>query len=535
MRERLLLPCSYFMWMVMSLVGCTVELPQRLLSDVDAIVAFGAREYASDGLHASAEHMRRRLESVGATVTVINVPMPRYETLEATLLASSGVTVDANTFLSRASLQSLAFTGDGDVEALLLDAGDGRGGAYSESDAAGRVLLVRTTATSNLLTIYELAVERGAAALLWESDEPSAQSRTAWKPDAHAQVRGPLPTVSMTGDDAAALRAALTRGDVTIALHVRGVATTTTAPAVVARVRGTEHAGQAIVVDAHLDAWHVGANDNATGLAALIELAQRVHAQPLAYDVVFAAFPGQEIGFFGSSQFVRDSVAGDVRFAITIDMLAPLDPSLRLAAFDPFRTGATPSPVLSAFTATPLNELFSLQMSASELRMTAGGVNTDHASFWDAGIAGVFLACLGWPGFHTDADTVDRIDVNRLVAVTDGLDAFLRELATLSPDDLGARPASWIPVNATVPDALRAGTITLAPPGDGIPLPDNVRVRVLASDEARTVLLEHDATQISNEGFSYVLDDTARAATWMRAEASNSTASGVQWIPLESQ
>ena len=60
------------------------------------------------------------------------------------------------------------------------------------------------------------------------------------------------------------------------------------------------------------DQIHYGADDNASGVAALIEIAefladQRERAKlELTRDVVFAAWSGEELGLLGSSHFVRD-------------------------------------------------------------------------------------------------------------------------------------------------------------------------------------------------------------------------------------
>ena len=57
---------------------------------------------------------------------------------------------------------------------------------------------------------------------------------------------------------------------------------------------------------------HYGADDNASGVAAVLEIAQYLAAQQeagalrLQRDVVFAAWSGEEIGLIGSSRFVKD-------------------------------------------------------------------------------------------------------------------------------------------------------------------------------------------------------------------------------------
>jgi hypothetical protein len=78
---------------------------------------------------------------------------------------------------------------------------------------------------------------------------------------------------------------------------------------------------QAVVVGAHYDhlglggpfaldpdsvgAVHNGADDNASGVAALIEIARSLAAKPPARTVVFVAFAGEELGLLGSAYYVK--------------------------------------------------------------------------------------------------------------------------------------------------------------------------------------------------------------------------------------
>ncbi|GAB5528177.1 MAG: M20/M25/M40 family metallo-hydrolase [Roseivirga sp.] len=69
-----------------------------------------------------------------------------------------------------------------------------------------------------------------------------------------------------------------------------------------------------IVLSAHLDhigqidgEIHNGANDNASGSAAILELARLIARKPLKRSVIFALFGAEEIGLVGSKYFVNNS------------------------------------------------------------------------------------------------------------------------------------------------------------------------------------------------------------------------------------
>lgn len=99
---------------------------------------------------------------------------------------------------------------------------------------------------------------------------------------------------------------------------------------------------EAVVVGAHYDhlglggpfaldpdstgAVHNGADDNASGTAALIEIARRLRARPPARSVVFVAFGGEELGLLGSTFYVRHPAVplGRTLAMVNLDMVGRL-------------------------------------------------------------------------------------------------------------------------------------------------------------------------------------------------------------------
>ena len=63
----------------------------------------------------------------------------------------------------------------------------------------------------------------------------------------------------------------------------------------------------------HADEAHVGADDNASGAATLLEVARELAAKKseLRRDVVFVAFSGEEMGVLGSAHFVQKWIAAE--------------------------------------------------------------------------------------------------------------------------------------------------------------------------------------------------------------------------------
>ncbi|HEX6098831.1 MAG TPA: M28 family metallopeptidase [Thermoanaerobaculia bacterium] len=130
-----------------------------------------------------------------------------------------------------------------------------------------------------------------------------------------------------------------------IKIHTVTTIADTTSANVVAIVRGSELPDEHVVVTAHLD--HVGINDhgedrirngaldNASGVAALIEMARAAAAmQPRPRrSLVFAAVTGEEKGMAGSMAFAaRPPVRGTIVANINMDMITMLFPMKSLVA-----------------------------------------------------------------------------------------------------------------------------------------------------------------------------------------------------------
>jgi hypothetical protein len=71
---------------------------------------------------------------------------------------------------------------------------------------------------------------------------------------------------------------------------------------------------------------HNGADDNASGVAALLNIAQRLAQDPPARTIMFIAFSGEELGLLGSSHYVREPVAPMARTVamVNFDMVGRL-------------------------------------------------------------------------------------------------------------------------------------------------------------------------------------------------------------------
>lgn len=160
-----------------------------------------------------------------------------------------------------------------------------------------------------------------------------------------------------------------------------------------------------------------GADDNASGTAALLELARRVAARPAAVSVLFVAFDAEELGLFGSRHFVA-------RPPVPIDSIAAM---LNFDMVGRMRAGYVS--VRNVGSATWWREaLTRANTDALELNFEHGGGASDHVSFREAGIPAIHFYTGTHPDYHRRSDREERINYPGILQVVDLAERLLRGL-----------------------------------------------------------------------------------------------------------
>ncbi|OUZ07828.1 Zn-dependent exopeptidase M28 [Aeromicrobium sp. PE09-221] len=181
-------------------------------------------------------------------------------------------------------------------------------------------------------------------------------------------------------------------------------------PNVIATRPGAPATDPHVVVGAHLDTIPVapGAEDNASGVAVMLELARIVAESEV--PVRFVAFgaeeprgPGDSLHHFGSQQYVA-ALADDERTAITamvaLDRVGVPGPEV------PICSGDSPNGT------TAVRDQLATIATAGGVPHTVCGGNTtsDHWSFDKAGIPAARLGSIPYAGYHSPQDTVGVVD-----------------------------------------------------------------------------------------------------------------------------
>lgn len=216
---------------------------------------------------------------------------------------------------------------------------------------------------------------------------------------------------------------------------------------------GTDPGSPYYVVGAHYDtAENPGADDNASGVAVLLELACRLAKDPPAADIRFVAFTNEEPPFFrkesmGSAVYVSSAAARGDRIlgGIVLEMLGYYRTERFSQKYPPLigpflpdrgdflaQVGNFGSRGLSGTMAPAFREATGLPLVAVTLPAFVPGVDfSDHRNFWAKDIPAVMYSDTAFyrnDNYHKDSDLPATLDHARMAAAADGLEAALRAL-----------------------------------------------------------------------------------------------------------
>ena len=147
---------------------------------------------------------------------------------------------------------------------------------------------------------------------------------------------------------------------------------------------------------------HNGADDNASGTAALIELAKQVKKSKLRNNnYIFIAFSGEELGLFGSKYFTEHPTVdiSKANYMINMDMVGRLNDSTHGVTIGGYGTSPWWGQTLTAS-----DKYFKLNFDSS------GTGPSDHTSFYRKDIPVLFFFTGAHSDYHKPSDDADKIN-----------------------------------------------------------------------------------------------------------------------------
>ena len=177
---------------------------------------------------------------------------------------------------------------------------------------------------------------------------------------------------------------------------------------------------------------HPGADDNASGTAALLELARRLAASPPPRSVLIIHFDAEEWGLVGSRAFVQRPPipASAIVFMLNLDMVGRLDGHALL-----IDGSAADAPTRA------LADSVARAAGVPAARASITENQSDHAMFASLGIPAMLLTSGFHGDYHRVTDVVARIDVQGVTRIVDVAEGIVRAAAT----------RMWLPRGTTSP------------------------------------------------------------------------------------
>lgn len=223
---------------------------------------------------------------------------------------------------------------------------------------------------------------------------------------------------------------------------------------IIVQKQGLKKPDEIIIVGAHYDTcFNPGANDNASAVAGLLELARCLSARPTGSTVKFIAFVNEEPPFFktrnmGSRVYARSARARgeNIKAVLVLEMIGYYSNRPNSQRYPPFFGLFYPNQanficVVSNFRcrrlAKQVTSIFRKKTRFPIEKVVAFGFVSgidfsDHYSFWKEGYPAVMItdtAFYRYSHYHQSTDTYEKLDYNSMAEVIEGLKGVIMEIA----------------------------------------------------------------------------------------------------------
>ena len=209
--------------------------------------------------------------------------------------------------------------------------------------------------------------------------------------------------------------------------------------------QSAQHGASMIILGAHFDSVQgtPGADDNASGVAVLLEAARLLARARVGSQILFCAFNLEELNMIGSSYFVKklNAVGAKVAAMISLEMVGYTDSRpgsqkypFGLKAFYPDRgdfigvIGNWNSASLLRRVARQMRQVQGLPVETLSVPGNGGLIPavrlSDHAPFWDVGYPALMITDTSFfrnPHYHGSTDTLETLNLDFMAKVCEGV------------------------------------------------------------------------------------------------------------------
>lgn len=167
-----------------------------------------------------------------------------------------------------------------------------------------------------------------------------------------------------------------------------------------------------------IKAIHNGADDNASGVAILLNLAAKLKAKNTGNNYLFMAFSGEEMGLLGSNYFVKNPTIDikKVSYMINMDMVGRMKKDSTLAVY-----GTGTSPIFKQVLKSHNNNFKLVQQES-------GVGPSDHTSFYLADIPVLHFFTGQHEDYHKPSDDSEKLNVDGMKLISEYIFNIITDL-----------------------------------------------------------------------------------------------------------
>ncbi len=407
---------------------------KRAFEHIKNLASFGSRVAGTEGDLKSIKYMSEQFVKAGLKVEYDVFNAPSFIEKEAKVLLSYPSKKEIKV---RAMLYSVSTSSEG-VKGELVYANLCKEEDFMKIDAKEKIVMFSRTKDKD--AFYEEvanAAKNGAKAVIMVDYNPWIFTATMESGYFDIKKRflpvepNPIPAVTINSEDGRYLLEQIAKGKVEATLVVDVTSEEKETKNVRAIIEGGRKADEKILVIAHRDTANTpGANDNASGLATLIELAQILPEYRLNRSVELIAMGAEEeLGSLGSYNYckIHKDELDKVKAVINVDMVA-VGSKLKVIT-----EGLWPDKGRLE-TSKEINRLLIEEANRIGYFVEYGicpFATSDEGRFIDAGVSASWLWKPDDPYYHSTEDTPDKVNPNDIKAVCEIVKNAVIKLANM--------------------------------------------------------------------------------------------------------
>jgi aminopeptidase YwaD len=376
-----------------------------------------ARITGFDGEKNAATYILKQFENAGIKAESQSFPVTAFQ-CNSTEVKIKG---KENKILISKPLTFTASTPKEGLTAQIVDADMGTDDLLQQAGAKGKLVLMKRGGDFFRVKT-ERAASNGAIGVIFYDPDPQSTEPIA----ATLSNQSEIPAISIGRIDGELLKKDISSKKVSeITLKVDSMCTPAQSQNIIATLKAKKETKdtKTLVIGAHYDGVDTpAANDNASGIATVLEMAKLLSKESLKCNVKFIAFGSEETGMVGSSYYVEhldSNEAINMIGMINLDMIGVGQMFIHTLNKD--------DKTVPAELAEACAKYFKYSYTRNEF------ARSDHVPFAENGIDEVFFECGPFTSYHTDKDNISVIEKDSLVRVCNVATSIANEMAK-NPD-----------------------------------------------------------------------------------------------------